>query len=142
MIDDVLNLTSQADDLALHIRVVAERAKNIDAQRLTDELLIVLADLKKKSSELMHTPLLQTQSLVRKESSHLGPRPKTVRLTLTLNNATIELIEYLRSFQVGHPLYGCIDICDDSIDWLAAARFSKAVGSSPTALEISERISS
>ena len=114
MISDVRKLVSQADDLAHLIRDVAEQAKDTGAQRLVDNLLGVLAALKNKGNEL-----------VERDSSPYDPKSNTVRLTLTLNQTTIDLIEYLRSSQVADSLCGSIDICDETIDWHAAARFAK-----------------
>ena len=115
MTGNARQLVSQADELANQIRSVAEQSADKDAQRLSNDLLIVLAALKNRVTEP-------------KPMRRVNPSGDTIRPTLMLNPATIELIEYLRSSQVVAPLYRGIDICDENIDWHAAARFATRAG--------------
>ncbi|MBC7854647.1 MAG: hypothetical protein IAF94_14540 [Pirellulaceae bacterium] len=126
MMDAMRKLASRADDLAHQIRSVVEQSKDTDVQRLTDDLLVVLDAMKEQRAPRMPNPPPKSRSREQKKAPPQEPNPNTIRLTLTLNAATIGLIEYLRSSKVDDPLYGCIDICDEDLDWLAAARFASA----------------
>jgi len=75
----------------------------------------------------------------RLEAGSHPPKATASRPMLTLNDPTITLIEHLRSVPAGHAtrmapvpkegpacgLFGSIDVCDEGIDWLAAARFAR-----------------
>jgi hypothetical protein len=82
--------------------------------------------------------IVDYESWEREGTLHPSPSPilDPSRPTLTLNDSTILLIQHLRSTDNRHKLitepgipiadelFGPIDVCDPSIDWLAAARFA------------------
>jgi hypothetical protein len=92
----------------------------------------------RSSFESVIQRILDYESWEREGTLHPSASPKIdpSRPTLTLNDSTISLIEHLRStdnrselnaesgISIADELFGPIDVCDPSIDWLAAARFA------------------